>query len=246
MAIADQNLEPIAATTVAPTTPYYTSAQQTTYTGATTTITEVMKVDAPEKVDYYQADIALSSITSRFEIGTIIAGENITSLVVTNVFFNNYFGSYSMNTDGIVNIATDLWTGASPAGIAPWAMIAGSTDVTSTAGTKAYAYQAYAGLLIPQIIFQVSGVSTGTLAGQEAPGAFENYYVTIKGFTKSTNGVQTQLTTLNPHTVYQVAMDAPLTVNATAITPEPDKDEVGLVVNVTVKEWSKETLTPEI
>ena len=241
IAIAEQNLDPITSPTP------YTSAQQTTYSGLAATIEEVAAVG--DVAAYNKAAVALSSVTSRFEIGTIVAKENsgVKDLVIKEVYFNNYLGLNAASS-AVVNLdGTTLVAGTS---IAPWAKIIGDmAKVTSTSGTKAYAFQAFAGAVIPQIIFKIDGtvlagykLADGT-GSADADFNFVDKYVTINGFKDKSAA---QLTALLPHTIYQVAIDQALEISEGDITEVPNQTEVGLEVTISVKAWSKETLTPEI
>ena len=112
--------------------------------------------------------------------------------------------------------------------------------------TFAYAFPS---AVIPQIIFKIDGTvlagykladGTGS-ADEDVP--FFGRYVTINGFK---NNADAQLTALLPHTIYQVAIDQALEISEGDITEVPNQTEVGLEVTISVKAWSKETLTPEI
>ena len=235
IAVKDQNLEPDGT---------ITSAQQTTYSGlSTAVITEGEgTASAVNKVE-----VEISSITSRFEIGTLKVkpGSGLKSLTIEKVFFNNYLSVNSDLPANVINVAQDAWAGANPT--AAWAMITGSSTVTSAAGTKAYAFQTFPVNVIPQIIFRVSGelnpgsqLADGT--GSDGNLGFSGKFVTIKGFNIS----GTPLAALAPHKIYQVAMDAPLDISEEDITGEPNQAEVGLNVTIKVAPWTKQELTPEI
>ena len=241
--VAYQNQEPIAAATPAP---YYTSAQQATYSGSTTTITAVPESGGVPA--HNTAAVVLSSITSRFEMGAIKVKTDggLDAIEIEKVFFNNYLSLNDAAT--IVNLKEGVWlpTGT-PAGIdaQPWSMIDGVS--TATLATQAYAFQCYAGAVIPQIILRVSGtVAAGFKLADGTEGAFTGKYVTINGFKTGTGETAAKLMALEAHKVYQVAMETPLDISAGDITDGANKAEVGLNVTISVKAWSKETLTPEI
>ena len=238
--VAEQNQDPTLAGIA-------TSAQLTTYTG----IAEGQKiVTTGEGADAINtATVEISSITSRFEMGTIKhkAGGGLTALKIEKVFFNKYL-SFNKQDAAVVNIPQAEWlpSKADPVAIAAWAMIDYSAKVTSNPTTgHAYAFQTYAGAVVPQIILRVEGtVAPGFKLADGTTGRFTGKYITINGYTKG--GTSTQLDALVAHTVYQVAMDKPLDISASDIDDAANKDEVGLNVLITVKAWSKESLTPEI
>ena len=243
--VAEQNKEPKPA--VLGTSPYYTSAQQTTYVGLAEG-NAITFVDASADIpSYNKAVVVLKSITSRFEIGTITPGTGLVSVEIEKVFFNNYFGTYEMAGSGVVNLGTDLWLAGSadPVAIAPWAMITGQS--TSDLGSNVYAFQTFAGNLIPQVIFRVSGVllkgyqlADGTGFNATANTPFTGKYITINGFK---TGAGTSLEALVAHTIYSINA---LTVLPSNIDGKANRTEIGFAVEITVKQWSKETLTPEI
>ena len=227
--VDSQNLEPDG---------LITSAQQTVYSGLSSTITTV-NPGIPTAVN--EVEVAISSIASRFEIGAIKAGTGLTALTIEKVFFNNYL-TLNDKASLIVNIPQNSWGGANPTEL--WAGIEGSPLVTSAVDTKAYAFQAFSGNVIPQIIFKVGGtVADGYKLADGTTGNFTGKFITIKGF-KLAGG--TALTALAPHKIYQVAVGAPLSIAVEEITPEPNQDEVGLQVTIKVLDWTKETLTPEV
>ena len=238
--IEDQNL-PYSSVPVA-----ITSAEQTTYSGLAAAIVEVPASGAT--LAYNTAEVVISSVASRFEIGTIVAqeGSGVKDLVVKLVIFNNYL-SWNAPTSSVVNLKGPVLKQEDD--IASWAMIEGDTSkVTSEIGTSAYAFQALPGAVIPQIIFKIDGtvlkgfkLADGTGSATEDV-AFTGKYVTINGFRNAAGS----LTALLPHSIYQVAISKALDISEGDITDEPNKDEVGLEVTISVKEWSKETLTPEI
>ena len=241
IAIADQNLELVSGTA--------TSAQLTTYSGFTegSAITSEGEGTAAA---VNKVTVEISSVSSRFEIGTIVAkaGSGVKDLEIEAVIFNNYL---SVNTDAVANVINlDQTALKAETTIASWAKIAGDkTNVTAAAGSKAYAFQAFAGTVIPQIIFKVKGtVLTGYKLADGTGSATEDVtftgkYITINGFK---DNAAAQLTALVPHTIYQVAIGKALDISEEDITDEPNQEEVGLEVTITVKAWSKETLTPEI
>ena len=241
IAIADQNLDLVSGTP--------TSAQLTTYSGFTLE-SAIVSEGAGTPAAVNKVTVEISSVASRFEIGTIVAkgGSGVKDLVIEKVIFNNYLRLNKDEVANVVNLDSDELTAETT--IATWAMITGDmTKVTSLTGANVYAFQAFAGAVIPQIIFKVSGT---VLAGYKladgtgdpaADVAFTGKYVTINGF-KNVSDVQ--LTALAPHTIYQVAVDSALEISEEDITGEPNQDEVGLEVTISVKAWSKETLTPEI
>ena len=242
MSVADQNPEPIAAGEAPdPVTPYYTSAQQTTYVGSTT--------DIVTSGDVNTATVILKSITSRFQIGTItaLAESGITDVVIEKVYINNYFTTYK--GDVITNIAEASWPidatdPSDPTAIAPWSMIAGDPTVTSV--SKVYAFQVYP-TLVSQIIFKVSGnilkgfqLADGTTtSGEDLTTPFVNKYITVSGF--KNEGVT--LDKLAAHTIYTIA---DFTVKPSDITKQPNQAEIGLTVAIEVAAWTEATLTPEI
>ena len=104
-----------------------------------------------------KAAVELGSWVGRLEVGSVKAGTGLDALTVEAVYINNFLNDYSAKTKQSFTELT--WPGTySPS----WATDVYDAAVTSAAGTKVYAYQLFAGSLIPHVIYKVSGtVSAG-------------------------------------------------------------------------------------
>lgn len=187
------------------------------------------------------ATVPLKSLVSRFEIGTVIAGEGLENITLKAVYINYFYNTYERIAGSAQTFTQDSWKDPyTPA----WATDSGSTEVTA-AESKCYAYQVFAGDMVPHIIFKVSGeVSNGYKLSTGETGAFENMYVTIKSFTPA-------LTAIEANKIYKVGLGAGagtggIEIPVDKITPKPELNEFDLTVNVTVASWTEENLTPNI
>ena len=83
-------------------------------------------------------------------------------------------------------------------------------------------------------------MADGTGFNATANTPFTGKYITINGFK---TGAGTSLEALVAHTIYSINA---LTVLPSNIDGKANRTEIGFAVEITVKQWSKETLTPEI
>ena len=190
------------------------------------------------------ATVELSSLVSRFEVGTVQAGTGLKSLTVKNVYINYFVNDYGRSTNQSFTEST--W----PATFTPaWATDAYDSEVTSVAGTKAYAYQVFAGALVPHIIYQVDGtVEAGYKLADGTGDAdvdvnFTDKFITVKGFQIA----GTSITKIEPHKIYKMGLSGGGTViKPGEITDKPEKNKIDLLVAIEVAEWTVQDVTAEI
>lgn len=214
----------------------YLSVQQAILYGETSSF---QTQTAEDNVTTTTATVKLSSPVSRFEAGTLKAGTGLDRLTVDAVYINNFYNEYGKNT--AQSYSSETW----PDSFAPaWATDNGNSSVTSSEGTKAYAYQLYAGDLAPHIIYKVSGtVSEGYKLADGTQGDFSGKYITISVLKSGADAISS----IKANYIYKVGLSG----DGIEITPEnidsnPEKDKVNLSVTVTVADWTEEMLTPEI
>lgn len=214
----------------------YISAQQVTLVGETTSFTDETADDGHT---LKKAAVELKSLVSRFEAGTVKPGAGLKSLTVEAICVNYFYNEYGKTTQQ--SFTETSW----PADFTPaWATDNASAEVTSQDGTKVYAYQVFAGDMVPHIIYKVSGeleddyqLSDGT------KGVFTDKYVTIKGF-KEGDAV---ITSIEAHKIYKMGLtDGGIEITPDEITDKPEKEKIDLIVAITVADWTETTVTPEI
>ncbi len=194
-----------------------------------------------------KASVELSSIVSRFEIGTVKKGTGLDALTVEAVYVNNFlnFNGGALNST-IQNYNEITW----PATFTPaWATDSYNAAVTSATGTKAYAYQVFSGNVVPHIIYKVSGtVSAGYKLADgtgdaDNPTPFTGKYITVKGFRES----GTLLSATEPHKIYKLGLeDGGIEITPDKITDKPEKAKIDLIAAITVADWTTANVTPEI
>ena len=194
-----------------------------------------------------KASVELSSIVSRFEIGTVKKGTGLDALTVEAVYVNNFlnFNGGALNST-IQNYNEITW----PATFTPaWATDSYNAAVTSATGTKAYAYQVFSGNVVPHIIYKVSGtVSAGYKLADgtgdaDNPTPFTGKYVTVKGFRDSGS----LISEIEPHKIYKLGLeDGGIEITPDKITDKPEKAKIDLIVAVSVADWTVANVTPEI
>lgn len=208
--------------------------QQTTFTDETSDDGHTLK----------KAAVELESLAARFEVGTVKLGTGLDALTLEAVYINNFHNNYGGS-------ATTSYTEASwPSTYAPsWATDAYNAAVTSTDGTKVYAYQVFASNLIPHIVYKVSGtVSAGYKLADgtgdaDNPTPFTGKFITVKGFKE--NGVT--LRSIAPHKIYKMGLDGSgIEITPDKITDKPEKNKIDLVVAITVADWTTANVIPEI
>lgn len=220
----------------------YISVQQVTLYGETTTIDDMTDWDSH---DAKKADVELKSLVSRFEVGTVKAGTGLTTLTVEDVYVNFFYKESGKTTDQSFTKTTWPLTLATPVAFTPaWATDAANAAVTSLAGTKAYAYQMFAGNLVPHIIFKVSGtVADGYKLSDGMTGAFAHKYITITGYKES----GADITAIEAHKIYKLGLtNGGIEITPEIITPEPEQEKIDLQVNITVADWTSAEVTPNI
>lgn len=214
----------------------YISAQQVTLYGEQTVFNNETSTDGHTTK---KAEVELKSLVSRFEVGTVKPGTGLKKLAVEAVYVNYFYEDYGMTTSQSFTEAT--WpTTFSPA----WATDAGDLAVTSQAGTKAYAYQVFAGNMVPHIIYKVSGeLEDDYMLSDGTQGVFAGKYVTVKGFKENNQAI----TSIEAHKIYKMGLtDGGIEITPDQITDKPEKEKVDLIVEITVANWTETTVTPEI
>lgn len=194
-----------------------------------------------------KASVELSSIVSRFEIGTVKKGSGLDALTIEAVYVNNFLNfNGGIYNSTVQNYDESTW----PATFTPaWATDGYNAAVTSAAGTKVYAYQVFSGSVVPHIIYKVSGtVSAGYKLADgtgdaDNPTPFTGKYITVKGFRE--NG--TLLSSTMSHKIYKMGLEnGGIEITPDKITDKPEKDKMDLIVGITIADWTTANVTPEI
>lgn len=232
LAIADQNKTAVGTLSVQHVTLY---GEQTTFTSVTET--------PGDGHDVKKAAVALKSYVSRFEVGTVKPGTGLDALTVEAVYLNYFYNTYEKN------IATQYDDVTWPTGalfMPAWATDNYNGDVTSNDDTKAYAYQVFAGDMVPHIIYKVGGtVADGYKLSDGTTGNFTGKYITVKGCKDATAG--TLLTAIEAHKIYKMGLtDGGIEITPDKITDKPEKGKIDLIVGITVADWTVQNVTPEI
>lgn len=232
LAIDDQNKTVTGTLSVQHVTLY---GEQTTFTTETSDDTHNLK----------KAAVELHSLVSRFEAGSVKAGTGLDALTVEAVYINYFYNTYEM-TDGASKTEYTETTWPTSSYDPAWATDNYDSAVTSNTGTKAYAYQVFAGNLVPHIIYKVAGtVSDGYKLSDGTTGAFTGKYVTVKGFKDETSGAA--LTAIEAHKIYKMGLEnGGIEITPDEITDQPEKEKVDLIVAITVAPWTVQNVTPEI
>ncbi len=243
LAVADQN-KPVKTLAVADAKGNaagdYLSVQQVMLIGGESAFTTETSDDGhPLK----KAAVELRSEVSRFEVGTVKPGTGLDALTVEAVYINNLYNDYGRSSNQ--NFTELTWPATYPA----WATDAYDASVTSSTGTKAYAYQVYAGNFVPHIIYKVSGtVSAGYKLADgtgdaDNPTPFTGKYITVKGFKEGSSSV----IGLMPHKIYKMGLEnGGIEITPDKITDNPEKTKIDLIVAITVADWTVSNVTPEI
>lgn len=194
-----------------------------------------------------KASVELSSIVSRFEIGTVKKGTGLDALTIEAVYVNNFLNF----NGGIYNSTLQNYNELTwPATFTPaWATDGYNAAVTSATGTKAYAYQVFSGNVVPHVIYKVSGtvsagyrLSDGT-GDADNPTPFTGKYITVKGFRES----GTLISSTAPHKIYKMGLeDGGIEITPDKITDKPEKSKMDLIVAITIADWTTSNVTPEI
>lgn len=194
-----------------------------------------------------KASVELSSIVSRFEIGTVKKGTGLDALTVEAVYVNNFlnFNGGALNST-IQNYNEITW----PATFTPaWATDSYNAAVTSATGTKAYAYQVFSGNVVPHIIYKVSGTVSAGYKLADGTGdadnstSFTGKYITVKGFRDSGS----LISAIEAHKIYKMGLaDSGIEITPDKITDKPEKAKIDLIVAVSVADWTVANVTPEI
>lgn len=215
----------------------YISAQQVTLYGEQTTFTDETPTDGHT---LKKAAVELKSLVSRFEAGTVKAGTGLKSLTVEAVYVNYFYNAYGKTDKQALTETTWLYDTFTPT----WATDNVSADVTSQDGTKVYAYQVFAGDLVPHIIYKVSGeLEDGYKLADGTEGAFTGKYITVKGFKENSETIRA----IEAHKIYKMGLtDGGIEITPEEITDKPEKEKIDLLVAVTVADWTEITVTPEI
>lgn len=137
-----------------------------------------------------------------------------------------------------------------PATFTPaWATDAYNAAVTSGTDTKAYAYQVYAGDLVPHIVYKVDGtVSAGYKLADgtgdaDNPTPFTGKYISVTGFRESGS----LISQIDAHKIYKLGLEGGgIVITPEKITDKPEKTKTDLIVAITVADWSISNLIPEI
>ncbi len=225
----------------------YLSVQQVSLFGHTSVFTTATSDDGHT---LKKANVKLSSLTGRFEVGTVKAGAGLDALTVEavyiNYFQNNYDGVYGDGQGFSSQRFGELdW----PATYTPaWATDACNAAVTSVSGTKAYAYQVFESDLVPHIVYKVSGtVSAGYKLADgtgdaDNPTPFTGKYITVKGF-KTVTPVES----VQSNRIYKMGLEnGGIEITPEKITDKPEKAKTDLIVAITVADWAVSNVTPEI
>ena len=219
----------------------YLSVQQVTLGGEQTTFTTETSDDGHT---LKKAAIELSSLTARFEVGTVKPGTGLDALSVEAVYLNNFYNNIGLSS------AQQFTEGTWPTTFTPaWATDGYNAAVTSSTGTKAYAYQIFASALIPHIIYKVSGtVSAGYkladgTGDMDNPTPFTDKYISIIGYRE--NG--SLISQIDAHKIYKLGLEnGGMEITPDKITDKPEKSKIDLVVAITVANWAVSNVTPEI
>ena len=233
----------------------YLSVQQVTLYGSAeaSEFTTMSPSDAGhEEHTVKEVEVELKSLVSRFEVGTVKKGTGLNSLTVEAVYINYFYNDYGMTAANSQRHTEGTWpeTLTVPAAFSPsWATDGVDAAVTSEAGTAAYAYQVFAGDLVPHIIYKVSGevaagykLADGT-GDLDDPTPFNDKYITVKGFQIAGSSISS----IDPHKIYKMGLDnGGIAIDCDKITDKPEKTQIDLLVAITVAEWTSENVTPEI
>lgn len=219
----------------------YLSVQQVTLVGEQTSFTSETSDDGHT---LKKAAVELSSLVSRFEVGTVKAGTGLDALTVEAVYVNNFYNELGMTT--AQQFSEVSW----PATFTPaWATDAYNAAVTSGTDTKAYAYQVYAGDLVPHIVYKVDGtVSAGYKLADgtgdaDNPTPFTGKYISVTGFRESGS----LISQIDAHKIYKLGLESGgIVITPEKITDKPEKTKTDLIVAITVADWSISNLIPEI
>lgn len=219
----------------------YLSVQQVTLYGEQSVFTSETPTDGHT---LKKAAVELASLVSRFEVGTVKPGTGLDALTVEAVYLNNFYNNIGLSS------AQQFTEGTWPATFAPaWATDAYNAAVTSSAGTKAYAYQVFYGDLMPHIIYKVNGtVSAGYKLADgtgdaDNPTPFTGKYITVTGYRESGS----LISHIDAHKIYKMGLESGgISITPDKITDEPEKNKIDLLVAITIADWTTSNVTPEI
>lgn len=221
----------------------------------------------PDGHIYKEVTVDIEAITSRIEVGDVKAGTGIEEVQLLAVYINNY---YETNAKGTPNLQNEFWTGwpnipaspkkteieidFEPSDIEPSAYTESryvdryNSNVKLSDDTKAYAYHVFSNNL-PHVILLIRGKYTDAYAplenGTDEPMPYFIGWVTYSKYYDSTLG--DYIPEMLPNNIYKMGVDANgITINAPDIRPRPEPQDYDLGLNVTVKKWTANVVTPEV
>lgn len=209
---------------------------------------------------YMEAKVTLNSLTARFEVGAVDAGEGIANIELIGVWINRFYKDGSKVDADIVNEGStstywdttpDTSTGQNtPLGavsidnswIAPeYFDDADNVNVTLNASSKVYAYHLFAGNNIPQLILLVKGqFETDYYEGDK------EYFLGYVTFNKFLEG-NAAISSVDANTIYKIGVGASgIKIDSEMITPKPNLGQIDLGIEVIVAPWTEKTVTPGV
>lgn len=225
------------------------SSKKLTYTGETLITNKFTDGVLNVTVD-------VQSIVSRFEIGNLYIGDGLESLNVEAVYVNK-FKAINNSANGIVNISSDLWpnqsaiangTATCPENLPTWAetIRESGTLILPEEKGKVFSFHVFPGKEILQIIYRVSGKTIPTAQlGDGTTGAFTNKYITISKYKLNDPADGEIIDQLAAHKIYSVGTKNKIMINAIDIDDKPNKVKGTLNVDISINDWSSDTLFPE-
>lgn len=210
--------------------------------------------------DYMEADVTLSAITARMEVGTVVAGEGIEKIELVSLWVNNYISKHKGTetlwpenaVEGYWNIVEEKGINIGQASVDPIGELTiptyaetsyqqgYSSDVELATNSKVYAFHVFPGN-VPNLVMLVKVTLKPDYYEGEAK--YKYGFVTFTKFKEGSNYVSA----FEAHNVYKMGVgDKGIKIDAKDITDQPNKGKYDLGIEVKIAPWTFHEVTPEV
>ncbi|MDL2320238.1 hypothetical protein LJC45_03795 [Alistipes sp. OttesenSCG-928-B03] len=225
----------------------------------------------PHGHNYKEAVVSLDAITSRIEVGTVKAGTGIKNIELLAVYINSY---YTTNLKDVTSFKGELWdqwpaTPATPAknntlhaafdpatDVAPDKYTSvhyvdrANSEVKLADNTKAYSYHVFSGN-VPHLILLVRGEYQNEGDTQYIPLDDNDeempYFLGWVTYTKYKESEGGYVAKMLPNNIYKMGVGTNgIVINAKDIEKRPEPEDYDLGLEVVIKTWTANVVTPEV
>lgn len=209
----------------------------------------IQNINKPENGNW-SVEVAISPVMARIEVASIRAlteesESKITQFDLVGIYINNYYQSFTLDGKSNGDIVEPVTKGEElqAATVEPWSYDlynGGLTQQTTyTEGTNdawTYMLAPATGIAnMPKIVLKLNNVKVN---GQN----HNLNYVTVKNF-KDANSANAVIENLSRNTVYTIQA---ISFDASKTTIDPNQQDIDVNVTVTITDWQKVNVNPEI